>query len=72
MIGKSAAATCAIGQSPVRIRRGGSPKTPRNGGKFAAGGGCGCEVSATADYMAVGAVQCEPVSPALIPDPQGE
>ena len=62
MIGESAAAACAIGQSPVRIRRGGSPKTPRNGGKFAAGARCGRRVSGPEDYMAVRPVKSEPVS----------
>ncbi len=48
--------------SPVRIRRGPSPKTPRIGGYFAAGSRVGRAVSAPADYMAERAVDREPVS----------
>ncbi len=49
-----------------------SPKTPRNGGKFAAGSRSGHGFSGVADYLAVGAVWCEPVSGSEIPDLLGK
>ena len=64
-IGGNGAEGLPMEQSPVRNHGGPSPKTPRTRGNSSAVARNQRAVSATADYMAVGAVESEPVSGAI-------